>query len=115
MKKIMSSLVVLVAMAIVGLTSTPVRAQFARTSNEVEGADLAKGIVSKVQEPGMDYCFIRFLAIDRNTLFTDHPQLTDPSEKDIIQYYGPCDFDPLGKEAIHINWGNWWDETESRN
>jgi hypothetical protein len=26
--------------------------------------------------------------------------LTDPSEGDIIDFYGPCDHDPLGKAEI---------------
>jgi hypothetical protein len=27
--------------------------------------------------------------------------LKDPSEGDIIDFYGPCDHDPLGKDEVH--------------
>lgn len=31
---------------------------------------------------------------------TDKPQLKPATTGDIIDYYGPCDYDPLGKDEI---------------
>ena len=48
---------------------------------------------SNLQEeltPG-SYCHLKFPAIREETLSSDHPVLLDPSDGDIIDYYGPCD------------------------
>lgn len=63
-------------------------------------AQEAKGIISKVRLPGTNYCHLRFPAIRRDTLYTSHPVLKDPGSGDIIDFYGSCDHDPLGKEQI---------------
>lgn len=63
-------------------------------------AQEAKGIISKVQLPGTNYCHLKFPPIRRDTLYTDRPVLADPSSGNIIDFYGPCDYDPLGKEQI---------------
>ena len=47
-----------------------------------------------------DYCHLRFPAIRPATLGTKHPQLKSAAEGDIIDFYGPCDHDPLGKDEI---------------
>jgi hypothetical protein len=49
--------------------------------------------------PGV-YCHLTFPAIREDTLSWDRPVLKDPSEGDIIDFYGPCDYDPLGKDEI---------------
>ena len=46
------------------------------------------------------YCHLRFPAIRPSTLGLDKPQLRPATSKDIIDFYGPCDTDPLGKEQI---------------
>jgi hypothetical protein len=60
----------------------------------------AEGIVSKVADPSGSYCHLKFTAIKEETLFSERPVLKDPSEGDLIDFYGPCNYDPLGKEAI---------------
>jgi hypothetical protein len=61
----------------------------------------AEGIVMRsVTSPESNYCHLRFPAIRPETLYSDHPVLKDPSDGDIIDFYGPCDYDPLGKEQI---------------
>jgi hypothetical protein len=60
----------------------------------------ADGALSKVQLPGTNYCHMKFPAIREDTLFTDKPELKDAGTKDVIDFYGPCDHDPLGKEEI---------------
>lgn len=60
----------------------------------------AEGIVSKVADPSGNYCHLKFTAIKEETLFSERPVLRDPSEGDLIDFYGPCNYDPLGKDAI---------------
>jgi hypothetical protein len=60
----------------------------------------AEGVISnEVLIPGV-YCHLRFPAISESTLHSNRPVLKDPSEGDIIDYYGSCDHDPLGKDEI---------------
>jgi hypothetical protein len=56
--------------------------------------------ISKVPDPSGRFCHIRFPAIREDTLFSDQPILKDVSEGDIIDVYGPCNFDPLGRESV---------------
>ncbi len=60
----------------------------------------AQGIIFKNADSSGQYCHLKFPAITRDSLFTDRPVLKDPSEGDIIDFYGPCDHDPLGKAEI---------------
>jgi hypothetical protein len=60
----------------------------------------APGVISnQVFTPG-SYCHLTFPAIREDTLSSDRPVLKDPSEGDIIDYYGSCDHDPLGQDEI---------------
>ena len=60
----------------------------------------AEGVISKDAFNEGSYCHIKFPAIEERTLSWKRPVLKDPSEGDIIDFYGPCDHDPLGKEEI---------------
>jgi hypothetical protein len=60
----------------------------------------ATGIIFKNADPSGQYCHLKFPAITRESLSTDRPVLKDASEGDIIDFYGPCDHDPLGKAEI---------------
>jgi hypothetical protein len=60
----------------------------------------AQGIIVKVPDPAGTYCHLRFPAIREDTLFSDRPELKDPSEGDIIDLHVPCEYDPLGRDAI---------------
>jgi hypothetical protein len=60
----------------------------------------AEGIISRVPDSSGNFCHLRFPAIRPDTLSWPRPVLTDPSEGDIIDFYGPCDHDPLGKAEI---------------
>jgi hypothetical protein len=60
----------------------------------------ADGVISnEVIIPGV-YCHLTFPAIRDETLTWDRPVLKDPSSADIINFYGACDHDPLGKDEI---------------
>ena len=87
MKKIKASLSDLLFLGIFSLSPAPLFA--------------AEGIIMRnVGSPESNYCHLRFPAIRPETLYSDRPVLKDPSEGDIIDFYGPCDHDPLGKEEI---------------
>lgn len=66
----------------------------------------AEGIISKAPDSSGIYCNLKFPAIKEETLTSDRPQLKDPSEGDIVDFYGPCDHDPLGKEEVQRQKGD---------
>ena len=59
-----------------------------------------ESVISKVPNPTGEFCHLKFPAIKEETLYWDRPVLKDPSQGDIIDFYGPCNHDPLGKEEI---------------
>jgi hypothetical protein len=60
----------------------------------------APGVISnQVLTPG-SYCHLQFPAIREETLASHRPVLKDPSSGDIVDFYGPCDHDPLGQDEI---------------
>jgi hypothetical protein len=62
---------------------------------------LPPGVIYKEELTPGSYCHLKFPAIREETLHSHHPVLLDPSDGDIIDYYGPCDEDPLGKDQVH--------------
>jgi len=66
----------------------------------------AEGIISKVPDSSGTFCNLKFPAIKEDTLTSDRPQLKDPSEGDIVDFYGPCDHDPVGKEEVQRQKGD---------
>jgi hypothetical protein len=60
----------------------------------------AEGIISKVADKSGNSCYLKFPAIREETLYWDRPVLKDSTDGDIIDFYGPCDYDPLGKESV---------------
>jgi hypothetical protein len=61
----------------------------------------AEVIISRVPDSSGNYCHLKFPAIRPETPSWPKPELKDASEGDIIDFYGPCDHDPLGKVEIH--------------
>lgn len=47
-----------------------------------------------------NYCHLKFPAIRPSTIGTGHPQLKSPESGDIVDFYGPCNHDPLGKDEM---------------
>jgi hypothetical protein len=60
----------------------------------------ATGIVAEIPGQPEDYCHMKFPAIDERTLGTAHPRLEDQSKGDMIDFYGPCNHDPLGADEV---------------
>jgi len=65
-------------------------------SGAAPGADSA--LLKEEFAPG--YGHLKFPAIREETLKWDRPVLKDPSTGDVIDFYGPTDQDPLGKDQI---------------
>jgi hypothetical protein len=64
------------------------------------GASLARAqatISKEIAVPG-SYCHMKFPAIREDTLSQSMPDFTVPG--DLIDFYGACDHDPLGKEEV---------------
>ena len=58
------------------------------------------GVLSKTPLTAENYCHLKFPAIRRSTLSTNHPQLKSPETGDIVDFYGPCNHNPLGKGEV---------------
>jgi hypothetical protein len=82
----------------------PVLCALMLTSAFVVGLAQAKasdeGVISKTSDTEGSYCHLTFPAIRPETLGTNHPQLKSAAEGDIIDFYGSCDHDPLGKDEV---------------
>ena len=57
-------------------------------------------VVSKDELSAGSYCHMKYPAIRESTLATAHPILKGADSGDIVDFYGPCDHDPLGKDEI---------------
>ncbi len=62
------------------------------------GAD----VLSKTELAPGDYCHLRFPAITEESLATDHPMVKQADSGDIIDFYGPCDENPVGQHQIAV-------------
>ncbi|MBI2350194.1 MAG: hypothetical protein HYV00_01695 [Deltaproteobacteria bacterium] len=60
----------------------------------------AQEVLFKARLQDSGYCHLKFPAIREDTLSWDRPVLKDKSTSDIIDFYGSCDTDPLGKDQI---------------
>ncbi len=59
-----------------------------------------EGVLLKVElEPGGNYCHMQFPAMTETSLDWDRPTL-ESSSSGIIDFYGPCDHNPTGKEEV---------------
>jgi hypothetical protein len=66
-------------------------------SMTAEGAD---GVIVKDVLTEGSYCHLKFPAISEQTLPGSQAVLKDASSGDLIDYYGPCDHDPRGKDEV---------------
>src|SRR5215510_9431047 len=73
---------------------------FTGTLGALNNAIAEDGILSKDHFTGTSYCHEKFPAIRQNTLGNDQPELKDSSTGDVIDFYGPCDENPLGQDQL---------------
>ena len=59
----------------------------------------AEDVISKDVLTEGSYCHTKFESIREETLASSQPLLKDTD--DIVDFYGPCNHDPVGKEEIH--------------
>jgi hypothetical protein len=60
----------------------------------------ADGVLySQELTPGT-YCHIKFPAISEESINSNKPLLKDSSSGDVIDFYGPCDESPTGKDQV---------------
>jgi hypothetical protein len=62
--------------------------------------DIPPGIVGEIPGAPIGHCHMKFPAIDEKTMGTDRPRLEPPDSGNIVDFYGPCDHDPLGAEEV---------------
>ena len=58
----------------------------------------AQTVIAKDVFSNDSYCHTKFESIREDTLASSAPVLKDVD--DIVDFYGPCDHEPLGKEEI---------------
>ena len=64
----------------------------------VNTAIAADNDTEKVPLSADSYCHEKFPAIQGRTLGTDNPTLKSEDSGDVIDFYGPCDENPIGKD-----------------
>jgi len=59
------------------------------------------GVISAVSlNRAITYCHLKFPAIEERTLASAKPELQDPKTGEIVDFYGPCNYDPVGYDEI---------------
>jgi hypothetical protein len=58
------------------------------------------GVVLKQEQTAGSYCHMKFPAIRQSSLGDNQVVLNDSSSSNIVDFYGPCDENPLGKDQI---------------
>jgi hypothetical protein len=58
------------------------------------------GVIEKEVLTPNSYCHEKFPAIDNNTLGNDKPVLQSATSGDTIDFYGPCDENPVGQDQV---------------
>jgi hypothetical protein len=70
-------------------------------TGSIAGSALAAdSVLSKEEVTPGSYCHMKFPAIRETTLFNDHLQLQSSTSGDVIDFYGPCDESPTGKDQV---------------
>ncbi len=95
MKRIRLLLSLLFLAAIFAYNTVPASAQATRVPGVKAGVIEATPI-----NKAATYCHLKFPAISEETLGSANPVLKDPGSGDIIDFYGPCDHDPVGYDEV---------------
>ena len=61
----------------------------------------ANGVIFKQELTPDSYCYLTFAAIREETLAGNHPVLKVPNKGNLIDFYGPCDEIPVGKDQVN--------------
>jgi hypothetical protein len=71
---------------------------FLSSLGAVNNAIAEDGVISKQEVTPGSYCHVKFLAVEPSTLDSDHPTVKSADSGDVIDFYGPCDESPTGKD-----------------
>jgi hypothetical protein len=74
---------------------------FTGTLGALNNALAEDGILSKDQLTAGSYCHEKFPAIRQSTLDDSQPALKNSNTGDVIDFYGPCNENPVGKDQVH--------------
>ena len=66
----------------------------------VPSAVAANGLLLKQQAAPNSYCHMKFPAIRPSTLAGNHPKLKSSTTGDVIDFYGACDENPVGRDQL---------------
>lgn len=61
----------------------------------------AEEMISMVPTDTTAYCHLKFPAMREDTLSWQTP-IFDPQAGDVVDFYGPCDYDPVGLDEIRV-------------
>lgn len=62
---------------------------------------IQKQAVEEEEAAGLgNYCHLKFPAIEPGTLGSNHPVLESKDTGEIVDFYGPCNHDPLGADEV---------------
>ena len=61
----------------------------------------AEELISSVPTDITAYCHLKFPAMREDSLSREQPVL-DSSTGNIVDFYGPCDYDPMGLDEIRV-------------
>jgi hypothetical protein len=73
---------------------------FTGTLAALNNAIAEDGMISKDPSSAGSYCHEKFAAIREATLGDAKPALQNPSTGEVIDFYGPCDENPVGKDQV---------------
>jgi hypothetical protein len=60
----------------------------------------ANDVISKDEATTGSYCHMKFPAIDGKTLGSDNPVLKSQASGDTVDFYGPCNENPVGQDQV---------------
>ncbi len=98
MRRARLSILVLLLAGLVGYAPAAVWAQQVPAA-KIKGVKPGVIEATALNKAG-SFCHLKFPAIDPQTLSSSNPQLKPASTGDIVDFYGPCDYDPLGWEEV---------------
>lgn len=97
MKRIRLFILFLLLGALVGYSPVAVLAQAPKIT--VKG--VKPGVIEATAlNKAATYCHLKFPAIAPTTLASKTPRLKSADSGDIVDFYGPCDHDPLGYDEV---------------
>ena len=74
---------------------------FTSALGALNNAMAADGVLLKQEATPGSYCHLKFPAIRQSSLDDDQPALKNSGTGDVIDFYGSCDENSLGKDQVH--------------